>query len=223
MAALPQYVITLRVALSCPGVCPVAAFSMANVLAELRWTGGTPTAAPSGFAAGLGFVDFHDLQVALTRAFALSKALPDELLHTWQETLIKLGPTEREATVKQRIGQELFREGLLALGRVAARSPGSRCPSCCARVTPNLGSMLPTKSGSTLTTAFCSPRISTQPSTPDRIAVEDNGQVITSPALDALARALLGLNSASRVNRLTDRHMRYLCGTGSTYFGETRC
>jgi putative restriction endonuclease len=200
----------LRVALSCPGARPAAALSMVNVLAELRWPGATPTAAPPGFAAGLGFVDFHDLQTALTRAFALSRALPDELLHTWQKTLKKLGSTEREATVKQRIGQDLFREGLLALWDGRCGITGLAVPELLRashakpwkhatdeeRLDVYNGLLL----AAHLDAAFDA----------GLIAVEDSGQVIASPALDMTAGAVLGMNSTSRVERLTDRHLPYL-------------
>jgi hypothetical protein len=99
---------------------PVAALSMTNVLEEL----GLPRlniGNPSGFVGAFSVADFNELQVLLGRAYELSRALPHELLHTWNERVEALPATERQATVKQRVGQDLFRQGLLALwqGRCA--------------------------------------------------------------------------------------------------------
>jgi putative restriction endonuclease len=48
------------------------------------------------------------------RAFQLSRTLPNQLLHTFQETTALLPrATEAERLVVQRIGQDLFRDGLL--------------------------------------------------------------------------------------------------------------
>jgi len=65
--------------------------------------------------------DLNALEGLLARAWALSRALPNELERRFQQALVALQATEREATVRQRIGQDLFREGLMALwgGRCA--------------------------------------------------------------------------------------------------------
>lgn len=91
-----------------------------NVLAELALpdvAAELPAGAAGAFAAG----DFGKLQAILARAYALASGLPQQLLHTWTEQVESLPTTERDAAVKQRIGQDLFREGLLALwqGRCA--------------------------------------------------------------------------------------------------------
>jgi hypothetical protein len=72
-------------------------------------------------AGWLAAADFHDLDRLLSRAYRLAKALPHELLHAWQKQVGSLNVTEREAIAKQRIGQDLFREGLITLwqGRCA--------------------------------------------------------------------------------------------------------
>jgi len=66
-------------------------------------------------------LDLHALEGLLARAWALSRALPNELERRFQVALAAVQATEREATVRQRIGQNLFREGLMSLwgGRCA--------------------------------------------------------------------------------------------------------
>jgi predicted restriction endonuclease len=100
---------------------PVVGFSGANVLAELRRPGIPAPIVIPGCAGWLAATDFHDLDRLLPRAYRLAKALPHELLHAWQKQVGSLNATEREAITKQRIGQDLFREGLMTLwqGRCA--------------------------------------------------------------------------------------------------------
>ena len=61
------------------------------------------------------------LEPLLARAWALSRALPNELERRFERAVAEIGDTEREATVRQRIGQSLFRQGLMTLwgGRCA--------------------------------------------------------------------------------------------------------
>lgn len=103
------------------GPQPVIGMSMANVAAEMQRP---MIAGPSDVEACHAWIaarDFVDLDHLLGRAFALARALPNQLLATWQSQVKTLSVTERESLVRQRIGQELFREGLLALwgGRCA--------------------------------------------------------------------------------------------------------
>jgi hypothetical protein len=61
------------------------------------------------------------LETLLKRAWLLSRSLPNALIGRFEKALSEVSATEREATVRQRVGQNLFREGLLALwgGRCA--------------------------------------------------------------------------------------------------------
>lgn len=61
------------------------------------------------------------LEPLLARAWALSRALPNELERRYERAVAEVGDTEREATVRQRVGQSLFRQGLMTLwgGRCA--------------------------------------------------------------------------------------------------------
>lgn len=65
--------------------------------------------------------DIYKLENLLKRAWLLSRSLPNALIDRFEKALSEVTTTEREATVRQRVGQNLFREGLLALwgGRCA--------------------------------------------------------------------------------------------------------
>ncbi len=101
---------------------PVLGLSISSVLTELR---ATPRAAPVSAAipaAGwIQLADLGSLDRTLLRAWRLSRALPNQLELRYTEKLSTLSATERDATVRQRVGQDLFRDGLLTLwqGRCA--------------------------------------------------------------------------------------------------------
>jgi putative restriction endonuclease len=61
------------------------------------------------------------LENFLNRAWLLSRTLPNALVDRYEKSIAETSTTEREATVRQRVGQSLFREGLLTLweGRCA--------------------------------------------------------------------------------------------------------
>ncbi len=93
----------------------VAAFSQLHVARALGEYG-TPMLAPlpPGAVAGRTVVDIPSLHRLVRRAFQLSKTLPDELLHVFQKQTATLPrATEAERLVVQRVGQDVFRAGLL--------------------------------------------------------------------------------------------------------------
>jgi putative restriction endonuclease len=100
---------------------PVVGLSMPNVAVELRCPEFTAPVNIDGCHAWVTAHDLVDLDRILDRAFALSRRLPNQLLETWQSQVKTLSVPERESLVRQRVGQELFQEGLLALwvGRCA--------------------------------------------------------------------------------------------------------
>ena len=65
--------------------------------------------------------DIFKLEAKLKRAWLLSRSLPNALIGRFEKALSEVSDTEREASIRQRVGQNLFREGLLALwgGRCA--------------------------------------------------------------------------------------------------------
>ena len=105
----------------------IVGLSMSNVAHTLTTDGEQviePSELPLGgllIAGAFKVVDISELETFLKRAWQLSRTLPNALIGRFEKALAAVSTTEREATVKQRVGQTLFREGLLALwgGRCA--------------------------------------------------------------------------------------------------------
>ena len=105
----------------------IVALSMANVVHTLETDEGqslNPARLPStsfDMTGGFEASDIFKLETLLKRAWLLSRSLPNALIGRFEKALSEVSTTEREATVRQRVGQNLFREGLLALwgGRCA--------------------------------------------------------------------------------------------------------
>jgi len=105
----------------------VAALTMSNVVHALEADYGTaiPPAAlpgtPLQIAGGFMAADIPALEALLKRAWVLARTLPNALVGRFEQAVVAISATEREATVRQRVGQNLFREGLMALwgGRCA--------------------------------------------------------------------------------------------------------
>jgi len=105
----------------------VAALTMGNVVHALEADYGTaipPASLPSAplqIAGGFFAANIPALEALLKRAWVLSRTLPNALVGRFEQAVMAISATEREATVRQRVGQNLFREGLMALwgGRCA--------------------------------------------------------------------------------------------------------
>jgi putative restriction endonuclease len=93
----------------------LVAFSQAHVAHALEDHGAKlASPLPNGAAAGRTVTTIQQLDRMLRRAFQLSRSLPDELLHVFQEKKAALPETtEAERLVVQRVGQDIFRNGLL--------------------------------------------------------------------------------------------------------------
>lgn len=87
---------------------PLVGLSMTNVAAEMDRPFISAPLPVEGCSAWIAAVDFVDLDRLLGRAFALSRALPNQLLESWEQQVQKFSATERESVVRQRVGQELF-------------------------------------------------------------------------------------------------------------------
>jgi hypothetical protein len=191
----------------------LAAFSQQNVARALGEYG-TPMAAPmpKGAAAGRTVPDVPALHRLLRRAFQLSKALPNELLHTFEKQVAALPKTtEAERLVIQRVGQNLFREGLLdlwegrcavtglavpALLRASHIKPWADCETDAERLDVYNGILLAAHLDAAFDAGF--------------ITVHDDGAIVVSEALDPDARVVLGLDQPLRVRGLADSHRGYL-------------
>ncbi len=191
----------------------LATFSQQNVARALGEYG-TPMAAPlpKGALGGRTVTDIPSLHRLLRRAFQLSKTLPDELLHSFEKQTATLPrTTEAERLVVQRVGQDLFRHGLLEywegrcaitglavpeLLRASHIKPWADCSNDAERLDVYNGILLAPHLDAAFDRGF--------------ITVADNGAIVVSDVLDTDARAILGLEQPLRVRALHDGHRPYL-------------
>jgi putative restriction endonuclease len=191
----------------------LAAFSqqsVARALGEL----GTPMAAPlpKGALGGRTVTDIPALHRLLRRAFQLSRTLPDELLHTFEKQTAALPrTTEVERLVVQRVGQDIFRQGLIdfwegrcaitdlavqQLLRASHIKPWADCASDAERLDVFNGVLLAAHLDAAFDCGF--------------ITLADDGAIVVAAALDEAARRVLALDKPLRVRGLAEGHRAYL-------------
>ena len=195
------------------GAVFLAAFSQQNVARALDGHG-APMAAPlpGGSLGGCAVTDIPSMHRLLRRAFQLSKALPDELLHTFEKKTAALPrATEAERLVVQRVGQDLFRAGLIdywqgrcaisglavpELLRASHIKPWADCERDAERLDIFNGLLLAPHLDAAFDRGF--------------ITVADDGAVVVSGTLGDDARALLGLDRPLRIGALAAGHRQFL-------------
>lgn len=199
----------------------LAAVSHANVARALVDHGTAfVSPLPAGASGARGVTDFASLHSLLRRAFLLSRTLPDELWRAFAAKAAGLPrSTEAERLVVQRVGQEVFRGGLLdywegrcaitglavpELLRASHIKPWADCDTDKERLDVFNGFLLSASLDAAFDAGF--------------ISVADDGVMLVSDALDAEAKALLGLDRPGRVQRITDGHRRYLAWHRSRVF-----
>jgi len=167
---------------------------------------------PKGAVGGRSVTDIPALHRLLRRAFQLSKTLPDELLHTFEkETAALPKKTEAERLVIQRVGQGIFRQGLVdfwegrcaitglavaELLRASHIKPWADCANDAERLDVYNGLLLAPDLDAAFDRGF--------------ITLADDGIVVVAGALDAGARRVLGLEEPLCVRGLADGHRAYL-------------
>lgn len=205
----------LRIWLSALGDAAfVAAFSEAHVARALE-DYGVPAELPlpSLAVAGRAVTDIPSLHRLVRRAFQLSRTLPDELLHRFEKTAAGLPrTTEAERLVVQRIGQDIFREGLLEywqgrcaisclaiteLLRASHIKPWADCTSDAERLDVFNGFLLAPHFDALFDRGF--------------ITIGEDGRVVVSTKLGDDDRQVLGVAANRRVRGLTSAHQAYLC------------
>jgi hypothetical protein len=203
-----------RVWLTAVGEAPfLVALSRADVLDALTTVGvQLSDRLPAGAAGGRSVADIPALHHLLRRAFQLSRTLPDALLHAFQGEIASLPrSTEMERLVVQRVGQDIFRRGLIEywdgrcaitglavtdLLRASHIKPWASCECDAERLDVFNGLLL----GPHLDAAFdCG-----------FITIAQDGAVLVSNTLPDNARAILGLEQPLRVRSLHPAHERYL-------------
>lgn len=156
--------------------------------------------------------DIPTVHRLIRRAFQLSKSLPDELLHVFiARTATLPRTTEAERLVIQRVGQDVFRQGLLdywegrcaitglavpELLRASHIKPWAACETDAERLDIYNGLLLTPH----LDAAFDQ----------GLITVAYTGQVVVSPRLDATSRRILGLETPVTVRGVVDGHRAFL-------------
>jgi putative restriction endonuclease len=191
----------------------LAAVSQQNVARALSDHGTAFTSPlPPGAWGARGVVDIPALHRLVRRAFQLSKTLPDEILHAFEKKTSALPKaTEAERLVVQRVGQDLFRAGLLdywegrcaitglavpELLRASHIKPWADCDTDAERLDVFNGLLLAPHLDAAFDLGF--------------IGVEEDGAVVVSGQLPAEARQTLGLAAPLRVKALAEGHRVYL-------------
>ena len=191
----------------------LAATSRADVLDGLAGLGVVFTdMLPSGAAGALSVGDIATLHRLLRRAFQLSRTLPDTLLHDFENETANLPrTTEAERLVVRRVGQDIFRRGLLeywdgrcaitGLGvsellRASHIKPWADCDTDGERLDVFNGLLL----AAHLDAAFDA----------GLMTIAKDGTVLLSNLLPPEARSALGLDKLPKIRGLQRAHERYL-------------
>lgn len=191
----------------------LAAFSQQNVSRALG-DYGTPMAAPmpKGAVGGRMVPEVPALHRLLRHAFQLSKALPNELLHTFEKRVATLPKaTEAERLVIQRVGQNLFGDSLLDLWEGRCAVTGLAVPALlrASHIKPWADCETDAERLGVYNSILLAPHLDTAF---DRefITIQNDDAIIVSESLDAGDRSALGLEEPLRVRGVTDGHRSYL-------------
>jgi hypothetical protein len=192
---------------------PLAALSRGDVGHALADHGMRATVPlPPGAVAARVVPDVHSLHRLLRRAFQLANTLPDELLHRFERQTSALPrTTEAERLVVQRVGQDVFRAGLMEywegrcaitglavpeLLRASHIKPWADCETDAERLDVFNGLLLAPHLDAVFDAGY--------------ITVTDDGEVVVSSALTPEARKVLGLEAPLRPVGLAQAHRTYL-------------
>ena len=191
----------------------IAAASRADVLdALVRHGEAHASPLPAGSVGARSVDDISSLHGLLRRAFQLARTLPDALLDAFnQETGNLPRTTEAERLVVQRVGQDIFRRGLLEfwdercaitgldvaeLLRASHIKPWADCATDAERLDVFNGLLLAPHFDAAFDAGF--------------ITIAGDGAVLISPDLPPGTRPALGLRESLKVSGLDRTHERYL-------------
>lgn len=104
------------------------ALSARKILDELEAGDSGDQELPGGAAGCVHAASYQSLMATLSRARILDATLPTRLYDSWQAQVNGLTTTERDVLAKQRVGQDLFREGLFAYWRGRCAVTGIEIP-----------------------------------------------------------------------------------------------
>lgn len=167
---------------------------------------------PEGAVAARVVPGIPALHRLLRRAFQLSRSLPDELLVAFEKETAKMPKTtEAERLVVQRVGQDIFRNGLLeywegrcpitglavpALLRASHIKPWAVCENDAERLDVFNGLLLAPQIDAAFDRGF--------------ITFADDGAIVVSAALTETDRKALGLQGQPALSGLEEGHRKYL-------------
>ena len=191
----------------------LAAMSRSDVLRGLDDLGVVFTdLLPSGAVGAASVRDIAALHRLLRRAFQLSRTLPDALLHAFEKEIANLPrTTEAERLVVRRVGQDIFRRGLLEywdgrcaitgldvpdLLRASHIKPWADCDTDAERLDVYNGLLLAPHLDAAFDSGF--------------ITIAEDRTAVISDALSASARSALGFDGSLKVRGLHAAHERYL-------------
>ena len=191
----------------------LAAMSRSDVLKGLDDLGVVFTdLLPSGAGGAASVRDIAALHRLLRRAFQLSRTLPDALLQVFENEIANLPrTTETERMVVRRVGQDIFRRGLLEywdgrcaitgldvpdLLRASHIKPWVDCNTDAERLDIFNGLLLAPHLDAAFDSGF--------------ITVDEDGTVIISDALPSSARSTLRIDGLLNINGLHRAHERYM-------------
>jgi putative restriction endonuclease len=164
---------------------------------------------PLQIAGGFMAADIPALEALLKRAWVLARTLPNALVGRFEQAVVAISATEREATVRQRVGQNLFREGLMALWGGRCAITGLDVPELlrASHAKPwadsNDVERLDVYNGLLLAAHWDAAFDA------GLVAVSPDGTVLVSPSLTAAARVVLGLSGTVKL-KLRPEHEPYL-------------
>jgi len=191
----------------------VAAFSQQDVARALPDLGAIyTTALPPDARGARAVADIPALHHLVRRAFQLSRTLPDELLHTFERITATLPrTTETERVVIQRVGQDVFRKGLIdywegrcaitglartELLRASHIKPWAACETDAERLDIFNGLLLAPHLDALFDAGF--------------ITVGEDGAVLISPTLTDADCRIFNLIEVPRLRGLADQHKLFL-------------
>lgn len=204
----------LEVWLSAPGagqfVAAISRRDVADALANIGMR--VDGALPAQAAAACAVADVATLGRLLRRAYQLARTLPNELLREFENKTASLPrTTEVERLAVQRVGQDIFREGLLEywetkcavtglavpeLLRASHIKPWAQCETDAERLDVFNGLLLAPNLDAAFDKGF--------------ITFEDSGELRVSQLLDHGSRGALGLLGSFASLALKAQHRRYL-------------
>ena len=204
----------------------LAAMSRVDVLDGLAEFGLEFTnSLPSGAASARSVNDIAKLHRLLRRAFQLSRTLPDALLHVFKAETVNLPRTTGAERLEiQRVGQDIFRNGLIeywdcrcaitGLGvsellRASHIKPWADCETDAQRLDVFNGILLAPHLDAAFDSGF--------------ITIAEDGMMVLSDALPPGAREVLRLDGPLKVRGLRREHEHYLLWHRSKIFRNSGC